>query len=363
MMTALCYLFVAVGATIASTDCQALERFQASELHMGTKFTIVLYAADREAANRGFRAAFARIGQLDARLSDYRGDSELSRLSRPAPGLQATGAPQAQRVSDDLWRVLKHAQQLSGQTEGAFDVTVGPLTRLWRRARRRHAMPADEQIAKARSAVGYQHLLLDEASQSVTLLRPHMRFDLGGIAKGYATDEALRTLEERGIDRALVQGGGDMSIGLAPPNERGWKAGIAPLDTTKKPSRFLFLEQCGIATSGDAWQFVEIAGRRYSHVLDPRTGLGLIGQRSVTVVAPEGMIADSLATAASVLGPEKGLRLIDQTEGASALFIQLMEGQVITHASGGFDRLATEPVSTSNGHRNHEVCNQRTDEE
>jgi thiamine biosynthesis lipoprotein len=339
MITALCYVLVTVGATFASSDCLALERYEASELHMGTKFTVVLYAADREAANRGFQAAFARIDQLDARLSDYRGDSELSRLSRPDAGTQADGASQPQRVSDDLWRVLKHAQQLSGQTEGAFDVTVGPLTRLWRRARRRHAMPSDEQLAHARAAVGYKYLLLDEASQSVTLLRPNMRLDLGAIAKGYATDEALSCLRTCGIDRALVQGGGDMTIGLAPPQQRGWKVGVAPLEPTRRPSRFLWLEKCGIATSGDAWQFVQIEGRRYSHILDPRTGIGLIGQRSVTVVAPDGMTADSLATAASVLGPEKGLALIEQTAGASALFVHLVEGQVITHESGGFDRL------------------------
>lgn len=314
-------------ATQGATASQSFERFEASQLHMGTKFTIVLYANDAQAANRALRDAFSRIRQLDERLSDYRSDSELSLLSQSAPR-SPSDTPTARPVSSDLWNVLSHAQELSRCTDGAFDVTVGPLTRLWRRARRRRELPAPDRLAAARSAVGYEYVTLHSADRSVTLRRPNMRLDLGGIAKGFAADEALAALARHGIDRAMVNAGGDMSLGAPPPDSEGWKIGIASLDAKAPPSRFLQLQRCGVATSGDLWQFVEINGRRYSHILDPRTGMGLTQRSSVTVVAPNGIMADSLASAVSVLGRDQGLRLVDETEGTSALFLTKVAGKI-----------------------------------
>ena len=155
-----------------------------------------------------------------------------------------------------------------------------------------------------------------------------MRLDLGGIAKGYAADEALRVLCTRGIDRALVDAGGDVVIGDPPPGRIGWRIGIAPLEVDGAPSRYLTLAQSAIATSGDAFQFVEIGGQRYSHIVDPRTGFGLNHRQSVTVRARDGITADSLATAVSVLGPEEGLQLIKATGGARALIVEVVDGNV-----------------------------------
>jgi thiamine biosynthesis lipoprotein len=175
-------------------------------------------------------------------------------------------------------------------------------------------------LAGARAAVGWWKLELDTRRQTATLLVPEMKLDLGGIAKGYALDEALKTLQAHGVTRALVTGGGDMVAGEPPPGQKGWRIEVAPLDVTNAPpARFLRLRNAALATSGDIFQHVEIDGRRYSHIVDPRTGLGLIDRSQVTVIARDGTMADALATAVSVLGPERGLELTEAMPGAATL--------------------------------------------
>lgn len=341
-MTKLHQLPVFVIATLAiatsrplEADEPALQRFEQTQPHMGTQFNIALYAPDEATAQKAFEVAFARIQELDDRMSDYDATSELSRLSQSSP----TSAPIA--VSDDLWRVLVAAQELSQRSNGAFDVTVGPLTLLWRRTRRQRELPSQERLEQARAAVGYQHLRLHPDRQAVELLRPRMRLDLGGIAKGYASDEAIKAMNKLGVTQALVNASGGLSIADPPPGQKGWKVGVAPLDPEAEPSRVLLLANCGVATSGDAWQYVEIEGTRYSHIIDPRTSLGLTTRSSVTVVAPTGMLADGLATAASILGPEKGMDLIEATPGAAAIFVWLDNGEVKTAVSKRFLGLPT----------------------
>jgi thiamine biosynthesis lipoprotein len=161
-----------------------------------------------------------------------------------------------------------------------------------------------------------------------------MRLDLGGIAAGYAVDEALRVLNAHGITRAMVNGSGDIGVSDPPPGVQGWRIGIAPLEKPDAaPSRYLLLSNAAVTTSGDAFQFVEIGGQRYSHIVDPRTGLGLTDRSSVTVVARDCITADSLATAVSVLGPEKGLELIEATPGAAALIFHLSAGGPVVRES------------------------------
>jgi len=333
-------LSVACLLTVLAAEPAALKRFEATEAHMGTRFGMVLYAADEAAAVQGFRAAFRRIGELDHALSDYDPESELSRLSQSSP----TPAPVS--VSHDLGRVLAYAQELSQQTDGAFDVTVGPLTRLWRRSRRQRELPSEALLAEARQATGYRAMQVDAAASTVQLLRPKMRLDLGAIAKGYAADEALAALKELGISRALINAGGEVVTGDAPPEQAGWRIGIAPLEPQAPPSRFLLLSNAAVATSGDGWQFVEIGGVRYSHIVDPRTGLGLTRRSSVSVIAPTGMLADCLSTAVSVLGADAGLALIEKTPHTSALVLQLDDGgQLQEFASSGFKQsIAAAPA-------------------
>jgi thiamine biosynthesis lipoprotein len=289
---------------------------------MGTRFKIILYARNKELAVRAANAAFERVAELDGIMSDYRETSELMRLCH-----RAGGGPVS--VSADLFRVLERAQAVARQSGGAFDVTAGPLVRLWRRARRTGEMPDPQRLAQARALTGYAKLTLDPKTRSVSLERPGMLLDLGGIAKGYAADAALLVLKRFGIRRALVAAGGDIVAGDPPPGARGWAIGIQPLEPAESSSApRLVLVNAAVSTSGDAEQFVEINGVRYSHILDPRTGLGVTGHSSVTVVAPDGTTSDAMATAASVLGPKDGLAFINAAENVAALFLQSDHGQV-----------------------------------
>ncbi len=301
---------------------------------MGVDFTLTFYAPGQRAANQAANAAFARIEELNAKLSDYDPQSELSRLSR------TSGSGQAIPLSDELWRVLVRAESLSAQTAGTFDVTVGPLVRLWRRARRQNELPSEERIAQALAAVGHEHIGFDPKAQSVVLARDSMRLDLGAIAKGFASDEALRVLQDAGCPKAMVDGSGDLSLGDPPPGACGWKIAIAERDAQQQQTRLmLMLSNCGVATSGDVYQYVEIDGVRYSHIVDPKTGLGLTTPSSVTVVAADGMTADSLASAVSVLGPKSGIELIEETSGAEAIVIVLQDAELNRHYSSGISGL------------------------
>lgn len=303
-----CVSLAVAGAGTAPTP----SRFESSEPHMGTTFTVVLYAADAARAARASGAAFARIAGLDARLSDYRQNSEAMRLTREAVGRDV-------RVSDDLYRVLSLSLAMSSRTGGAFDATVGPLSHLWRRARRQSELPQPADIEAARAASGAALVHLDEASRSVRLARAGMRLDFGGVAKGYAADRALDVLRETGIRRALIVAGGDVAAGDAPPGEKGWRVTIAPFDAaTPAATRSLTLAGAAVSTSGDAEQWVDIGGVRYSHIFDPRTGWPLTGHRQATVMARDATTSDMLATTLCVLG-EDGLGLADRTPGAAAM--------------------------------------------
>lgn len=318
-------------APLQAADISLLTRHEFAQVEMGMQFKLILYSADETAANRAATAAFDRIHQLNGIMSDYDPASELSRLSDTA------GQGRGVKVSDDLWRVLLAAQQLAERSEGAFDVTVGPYVKLWRRARREKEMPPAARMEEARQAVGFRFLKLVEESQAVELLRPGMRLDLGGIGVGYAIDEAMVVLREHGITRALVDGSGDILVSDPPPGERGWRIGVAPLEAKNgPPSRYLSLKNCAVTTSGDAWQFVELDGKRYSHILDPRTGLGLTDRSLVIVVARTGIAADSLTKAVAVLGPGRGLKLLAQYPDTAALVLRPVNGKIVQEESHNF---------------------------
>ena len=306
-------------------------RYEFSEVHMGSEIRIVLYSADSATANRAARGAYRRIAALNKVLSDYDPESELSLLSKTA------GTGQKVALSDDLWIVLARAQALAQASDGAFDVTVGPLVKAWRSARRSHTFPPADRLAKARAAVGYRNLKLDPRGKTAELLIPGMLLDLGGIAMGYTLDETEKLLRREGITSALIDASGDILCSDPPPGRDGWRVGIAPLTESKGPaSRYVLLKNEALTTSGDAFQYVELAGRRYSHIVDPKSGLGLTTRSSVTVIAPDGMTADSLATAISVLGDEAGLKLLEAAPGASALVVIAHDGGVKARATKDF---------------------------
>jgi FAD:protein FMN transferase len=299
---------------------QSQERFTFAEPHLGTIVEITLYASEDTVANDAAKAAFRRVKELDQIFSDYKTDSETMRLCESA------GSGRSVKVSSELFHVLRQSLEISEKSDGAFDVTVGPLVQLWRRARKLKTLPKDDELVAAKGLVGWKLVKLDVATQSVELKRRGMRLDFGGIAKGFIAQNISQLLREKGVQQTLVAVAGDIVAGNAPPNTSGWKIGIAPLDRPDGPvSRLLLLKNCAISTSGDAFQFVEIDGVRYSHIVNPHTGLGLTERTSVTVLAQDGTTSDALATAICVLGPQKGLKMIEGRDRVEALIVYASE--------------------------------------
>jgi FAD:protein FMN transferase len=317
-----------------ATAGRKFERFEYTRPEMGVPFRIVLFASDKTRGDAAANAAFARVAQLNDIMSDYDTDSELSRLS------QTAGRGQAVRVSDDLWRILEQARRIAEETQGAFDITCGPAVSLWRKARREKKLPDAAKLDEARHAVGHQNLRLNAAAHTAELLVPYMRLDLGAIAKGYAVDEAIAVLHRHGIGSALVSGGGDMAVSGAPPGRNGWHIELAPLDATNAPAaEFVLLRNAALATSGDVFQHVEINGVRYSHIVDPRTGIGLTDHSLVVVIAKDCTTADSLSTSISVLGPERGIKYAE-SKSACARIVRKPGARVEVRESKCFGKFA-----------------------
>jgi thiamine biosynthesis lipoprotein len=324
---------LAVSCVSTPEAAPAPDRYEFHQTEMGVPFRIVVYAASPNAAQDAAAAAFKRIKQLNDIMTDYDSDSELSRLS------QTSGQDQAVPVSPDLWAVLARAQELAQGSQGAFDVTVGPYVNLWRFARSQGKLPDAARLAKARLAVGYDKMQLDAGHRTVKLLTPNMRLDLGGIAKGYAVDQALKCLGRLGIASALISGGGDMAVSGPPPGKKGWRIELPPLDASNAPpARFVVLTQAGISTSGDLFQRLEINGVRYSHIVDPRTGVGLTDHSLVTVIAPDDFMADGLTKVMSVLEAKAAQRFIAATPEVAVRIVRKPGDKIEMHEFNGFSK-------------------------
>jgi len=297
---------VAVVLAIAlNAERRAPSAHEFTQIHMGLPVRLVLHAPDRNAAEAAARDAFRRIADLDRLMSDYRPDSELRAIER-------SRAPV--RVSAEMIAVLRRAVEIARATGGAFDPTVGPLVALWREARAAHRLPDPAAIESARRRVGWRHLDVDLSASTVRLARPDMRLDLGGIAKGYILQEALHVLRSRGVTRALVESGGDIVVGDAPPGRTGWRIDVPGADAAFA-ARAATLSNAALSTSGPTAQFVEIDGVRYSHVVDPRTGVGLTNGITAHVIAADGATADALATALTVLGEKAAAPILRRFPG------------------------------------------------
>jgi thiamine biosynthesis lipoprotein len=313
-------LFGTAAITPGAGELQdTLSRFTYTEYHMGMDARIVVYAANRELAERACGAAFARIAELDSIMSDYRKDSELMRLCAQAGG-------GAVRISRDLFRVLKRSVEVSEHSEGAFDVTVGPLIQLWRAARREKKLPDPSAIEEARQAVGWRMLVLDSKAGTARLLAKGMRLDLGGIAKGDAADQAQRVLKSYGLTKALVELGGDIVVSGAPPGTNGWTVRVPNAGASNDPVDLKFAN-VAVSTSGDTEQFVVIDGVQYSHVVDPRTGQALTNRVQSTVVASIGLTSDPLSTALTVLDADGRTNLLRRYPGAYSYIRELRPKQ------------------------------------
>jgi thiamine biosynthesis lipoprotein len=313
-----------------SARAPELKRYEFSLPRMGTMFRIEIYSADDATASRAAEAAFARAEELEQIMSDYREDSELVRLAR-----EGVSAPFP--VSNDLYNVLEKSIWTSELSHGAFDITVGPLVELWRKARTTGRFPAASELAKARALVDYRNLELDAGRRTVFLKRAGMKLDLGAIGKGYAADQMLALLQSRGIRQAMVVAGGEVAVGASPPGKAGWRVAIDTADagTGNRPCVIL-LHDAAVSTSGNSRQFVEIKGRRFSHIIDPSTGLGLEGAASTTVIARDSTTADALATALCVMPVTDGIRLAESLAGVAAFWVRQAGNGWKRYASRGF---------------------------
>lgn len=322
-------------ATLATAAPAGLHRYEAVEAHMGTLARVTVYTPDERTATAAFHAAFDRIRELDGILSDYKPDSELNRIAR-------TAVARAMPVSDDLFTVLRASQELARATGGAFDVTQAPVIQLWREARRTGRVPDAAALEAARARAGFRKLQLDARQRTVRFAIPGMALDVGGIGKGYAASEAIEALDALGVRSALVAVSGDLAFSGAPPGERGWRIGVHSGDpAVLGVPAMLELTNAAVSTAGGSEQHVAIDGRRYSHIIEPASGMGLVEDLTVTVIAPHGLAADGLDTAVSVLGAERGLGLIESHPGAAALILQNTGRGTTVRQSSRFVKLTT----------------------
>ena len=321
-------------AVLAGAAPEGLRRYEAVEPHMGTLVRVTVYAPDEGIARAAFRAAFDRIRDLDGILSDYKPDSELNRITKTAVG-------RAMPVSEDLFAVLRASQDLAAETRGAFDITQAPVIQLWREARRTRRLPGAAALRKAATRAGFRKLHLDAQPRTVRFTTAGMALDVGAIGKGYAASEAIAALDALGVGSALVAISGDLAFSGAPPGTRGWRISVHSADPEiLGVPRVLELTHAAVSTAGSREQHVDIDGRRYSHIIDASSGIGLVGDIAVTVVAPHGLEADGLDTAASILGADRGLALIESHPNAAGLIIARTRTGTTVRQSSRFAGLA-----------------------
>ena len=317
---------IVVGACNAAAP--ALYRYYLSAMLGPVAVEVQMITTTDARARRAVQAGSAEVSKIHNLLSRYLEASEVSRINRES-GRETHASAQTVEV-------VRRAIEIARLTDGAFDITVGPLVALWRDAIRSGELPDPEELERARGLVGYQQITVGD--NSVTLEKPGMSIDLGGIAKGYAVDRVVRALRDTGIEDALVDAGGDgYAMGLNAQAEP-WRIGLEhPRQEGRAPLGIVLrLSDRAYATSGDYRQYTEIDGERYSHIIDPRTGRPAREAASATVVAPDCMTADALATALLVMPPEAGVELVDSLEDVECLIITIRDDELHKIASSGF---------------------------
>ena len=297
----------------------SIKRFPYEQLKMAVPVRVILYAETEAVADACAEAAYRRFDEINASMSDYDPSSEILQLGvdNDLRFRKDSCCDDGWRnISDDLFAVLQYSRHYAKLSGGAFDVSVSPLVQLWRRAKRLRRMPSREEIENARSLVGSHLWELDDSSgqKRVRLHRAKMRFDFGAIAKGYAVDQAFELIQSKGIRSVLVDAGGDMRLGDPPPGEPGWNVGMVEAAAQT-------LSNISVATSGDMFQYFEVDDKRYSHIIDPKTGMPLVDSCTVTILASTATESDALASVVSVLGPDRGIALIDRIPGTKAMVV------------------------------------------
>jgi len=304
---------VLLGAALSGAGAPAVQ-FADSHPAMGTDFSIRICARDANAAALLHEAAFREIDRIDDLLSNYLPTSELSRIN------QRAGAGWV-RTTPEMLGLLERAEDFSRRSDGAFDITVGPLMRAWGFYRGTGRLPTEAQIDAARARVGWSRVRVDRA-RGVRFSRPGVELDPGAWGKGYALDRAAAVLRRLGVEAALLDAGGSSIVALgAPPGARGWTVRVPDPEARSRTLSVVQLCDASLSTSGERERSFRAGERTFSHIMDPRTGRPVQGMLQTTVIAPEAAVSDVLSTAVFVLGVRDGRRLLASVEQASGLLV------------------------------------------
>ncbi len=321
-------LFIGQIPTFSQTS-----KFTFQRPKMGSPFVITVFANDSLILLPIIEKAYLRVDTLNQIFSDYLDSSEINTVCHN-PYIW-------QPISDDLHHVLIISEKANKMSGGAFDITVGQIVKIWRKARKTKQMPENATLQAALQKTGFKNIQIDENSPQMRFNTEGVLLDFGGIVKGFAAQEVVDILTKNGFPHCLVDAGGDLVAGKKPrlgqAESGGWKIGISlPNSNKKMMPHLLSIENQAVATSGDMYQFFEHEGKRYSHIVNPKTGLGLTHQRNITVIAPDGTTADWLATACSVLPIRKAKRLIRKYPHSALLILENKKGKIKSVQSSHF---------------------------
>ena len=324
------FFIIFFGCLVFSAASQ-MTRFSFTESKMGAPFTIVFYSKDSVQAVSIAKRCFVLVDSFNFIFSDYIDTSELSYLSKTA-GENSIPV----KLSPALYDILIQSKKAYELSEGAFDITMGPLSKLWRKARKQQLFPTDSTVRSIRNLIGFNKLIFDTLNKTVRLTQPGMQLDLGGIAQGYVAQKVIDFLLSQEITQALINASGDIVMSGAPVDKDGWVVGVnLPEKTDELLNQKLILKNRAVTTSGDAYQFIEKDGIRYSHIINPITGYGVTFHRNVTVIAADGATADWLATACSILSLKKAKKLASIL-GSEVLITELKRGRLKLNSTRGF---------------------------
>lgn len=299
-----CFVFSLQNNPQNNSQNNKLVRFEESRISMACNYSIIAYGREEHELKRILNEALDEIDRIDRLMSHYKKDSELSKINR-----EASNRPV--RVDPELFDFVSECIKYSRESDGAFDITVGPLMKAWGFFRDEGRLPSDSELSRARRSTGYQHIILNDHEKTVRFDMTGVELDLGGIAKGYAVDRAVRLLKSRGIERALVNACGSTIYGLgSPPDSSGWEIRIQDPIDHKKFALTVNLNNRVLSVSGSYEKFFEVGGVRYSHIMDPRTGMPVQGVLSVAVLTDTGIAGDALDNVFFVLGIDRTGKLI-----------------------------------------------------
>ncbi len=304
---------------------------------MGSPLNIIFYAPDSVIANKQARACFKLVDSLNNIFSNYDSSSELTRINNNAGIAKSMASPL-------MWELLLESKRAYTKSHGAYNITMGPLTHLWRTARRLKQFPTTTQIKNNLLLCHFNKIQMNAQDHSIYLSDKGMQIDFGGIGKGYIAQKVVDYLKKEGVTSSLVDAGGDIVFGDAPPNKNGWIVGVnQPEKADDLLPEKLQLHNMSVATSGDVYQFIEHNGKKYSHIIDPATGYGVTSLRNVTVIANDGAVADWLATACSILPIDQAKKLALSLH-AELLITESVNNQLKRNNTKGFDKYWELPL-------------------